>query len=66
MNPLSSSLRATPHRLAAGVALALLTLVLTACGGGSDSTPPAATTPTTPASPATPDTTVKPEMRCAP
>jgi hypothetical protein len=40
--------------------------VLTACGGGSDSTPPAATTPTTPASPATPDTTVKPEMRCAP
>ena len=63
MNPLSSSLRATPHRLAAGVALALLTLVLTACGGGSDSTP---ATPTTPTAPTTPDTTVKPEMRCAP
>jgi len=66
MNRLSSSLRATPRRLSAGLVLALLTLVLTACGGGSDSTPPAATTPTTPASPATPDTTVKPEMRCAP
>jgi hypothetical protein len=66
MNPLSSSLRATPRRLAGGAALALLTVVLTACGGGSDSTPPAATTPTTPTSPTTPDTTVKPEMRCAP
>ncbi|MCU4118326.1 hypothetical protein [Variovorax sp. N23] len=63
MNPLSSSLRATPRRLATGAALALLTLVLTACGGGSDSTP---ATPTTPTAPTTPDTTVKPEMRCAP
>jgi hypothetical protein len=63
MKPLSSSLRATPRRLAAGVSLALLTLTLAACGGGSDSTP---TTPATPTAPATPDTTVKPEMRCAP
>ena len=66
MKPLSPSLCATPRRLAAGAALALLTLTLTACGGGNDSTPPAATTPTTPTSPTTPDTTVKPEMRCAP
>ena len=66
MNPLSFSLRPTPRRLAAGAALALLTLALSACGGGSDSTPPATTTPTTPTSPTTPDTTVKPEMRCAP
>jgi hypothetical protein len=66
MKPLSPSLCAIPRRLAAGAALALLTLTLTACGGGNDSTPPAATTPTTPTSPTTPDTTVKPEMRCAP
>jgi hypothetical protein len=45
------------------IALALLTLGLAACGGGSDSTP---ATPTTPTAPTTPDTTVKPEMRCAP
>jgi hypothetical protein len=55
-------LRAVPRRLAAGAALALLTLTLAACGGGSDT--PA--TPTTPTAPTTPDTTVKPEMRCAP
>lgn len=62
MTPHSPSLRAMPRRLAAGTALALLTLTLAACGGGSDT--PA--TPATPTAPTTPDTTVKPEMRCAP
>ncbi|MGJ7522800.1 hypothetical protein ACSFA0_20105 [Variovorax sp. LT1P1] len=62
-----------PRRLAAGIALALLTAALAACGGGSDSTPPASTptptapaAPTAPTAPTAPDTTVKPEMRCAP
>jgi hypothetical protein len=67
MNTALFPLRA-PRRLAAGIVLILLTATLSACGGGSDSNPPASTpaTPTTPATPATPDTTVKPEMRCAP
>lgn len=50
-----------PRRLAAGAALVLLTAALSACGGSSDSS-----APTTPTTPTTPDTTVKPEMRCAP
>ncbi|MFZ3119168.1 MAG: hypothetical protein WA159_12695 [Variovorax sp.] len=64
MTPSLSPLRGTPRRLLAGTALTVFTIVLAACGGGSsDSTPAAPTTPTTPT---TPDTTVKPEMRCAP
>jgi hypothetical protein len=52
-------------RAARGFVLSLLICILAACGGGDggSSAPPA---PTTPTQPATPDTTVKPEMRCAP
>jgi hypothetical protein len=69
MTSTPSFLRAPARRLAAAAAIALLTGVLAACGGGSGgSTPtPPTTTPTTPTDPGTPtDPTVKPEMRCAP
>ena len=45
------------------LASTLLALALSACGGGDGGTTPPATNPTPPT---TPDTTVKPEMRCAP
>lgn len=71
MNSTPFLLRAPAQRLVAGAAIALLTCVLAACGGGSGSsaptTPTPPTTPTTPPDPGTPtDPTVKPEMRCAP
>lgn len=66
MTPSLSPLRGTPRRLLAGTALTVFTIVLAACGGGSDSTPATPTAPTAPTTPTTPDTTVKPEMRCAP
>ncbi len=68
MNLLTSPHRPLFGRLVSGAALALLTCVLAACGGGSGGSAVAAvpSTGTSPTgeSPASSDT--KPEMRCAP
>ena len=41
----------SPKKTLQGFSVAMLALVITACGGGSDDSTPAATTPTTPTTP---------------
>ena len=65
----STFFRLFPHPFTASrgyrkpLASTMLALALTACGGGGGGTTPPAANPTPPTPP---DTTVKPEMRCAP